>query len=456
MTEYLLLLSQGKSLKPLQGKFLELGGFYNGIGYVFPLQNEHFLKELVLPLHLKILKMPLGQGQSFESLRQSFKSVFFKEKLAEKQFHLLQYQKELALDEISEENIKSSDLPQHKKLEIAHLIDECERLKKSIEWAEGMEKATSLSKSRHIQFIHEQEINFLLDEAPSVPRLINYFENEQQKPLIRKGIVAMLVGAGGVGKTHALAQLAISIATGQHWFGKYPIENPGYVFMGLGENTEDDIHRLLRKIVINQFKNHADKNAFLLEASRRLATKSFVGTDASFIHQNTSTAAYETLLDELKIREPKEGWSCLIFDPISRFLGSDAETDNADATRFIALLEKMIAELKGHPTIFFGHHMNKGGVSSTHTDQSAARGSSAITDGVRQQFNLERAKKENEEEDSYDLNVVNFRMVKSNFTKMLPPQKLIKNDVGYLYAFEEAPIENRIILTSENLKKQKK
>ena len=47
----------------------------------------------------------------------------------------------------------------------------------------------------------------------------------------------MLVGAGGAGKTHALAQLAISIATGTNWLGKFPIEQPGFVFMGLGENA---------------------------------------------------------------------------------------------------------------------------------------------------------------------------------------------------------------------------
>ena len=108
------------------------------------------------------------------------------------------------------------------------------------------------------------------------------------------------------------------------------------------------------------------------------------------------------------------------------------------ATRFISLLERMILELRGAPTIIFGHHMNKGGVSGVNTDQSAARGSSALTDGVRQQFNLEKIKKEQSEDDEsgevYDLNTVTLRMVKSNFSAPLSPQKIQKNSSGCLTA----------------------
>ena len=79
---------------------------------------------------------------------------------------------------------------------------------------------------------------------------------------------------------------------------------------------------------------------------------------------------------------------------MDRFLGAEAETDNAAATQFISLLERITLELKGKPTVLFGHHMNKSGVSGTNTDQAAARGSSALTDGVRFQINLEKALKE--------------------------------------------------------------
>ena len=92
-------------------------------------------------------------------------------------------------------------------------------------------------------------------------------------------------------------------------------------------------------------------------------------------------------------------------------------------------------ELKGQPTVLFGHHMNKSGFSSRSTDQAAARGSSAITDGVRWQANLERPQNEIEKTEE-ESNTITLRCVKSNFTKVLPPQKLYKDQTGCLHAFD--------------------
>ncbi len=286
-----------------------------------------------------------------------------------------------------------------------------------------------------LEFICEHEVNYLFDEEPEMPRLINFIENGKQKPFIPKGIVAQLVGAGGVGKTHALAQLAISVTTGTNWLGVYPIEKPGYVFMGLGENKPEDIHRLLKKIVKGQISN-PDATFFekdpLQEASKRLSVKSFTGIDSTFIRNGLQTSTYDSFLQALKDKEPEEGWSVIILDPISRFMGADAENDNAAATQFITLLERITLDLKGQPTVIFGHHMNKSGISGKVTDQGAARGSSAITDGVRWQANLERVQKEDGKEGELEFNKIVLRSVKSNFTAILSPQTLTKDENGCL------------------------
>jgi AAA domain len=442
---YCLLMAQS-SLRPLRDKFYESEGFYTGIGYAFPAKNENFLKQIVSALpNAKIVKMPIGTGQTFDSIRHAYKAAHFRDKLADTDNQILSLRASHSLQEFSEECIRSSNAQDDTKKLLLELLHEKETLNKAIDWAEGIEKAITMQKSpsQEIKFICENEINFLMEEAPQSPRLINYMDNNIPKPFIRKGIVGMLVGAGGVGKTHALAQLAISIATGTDWLGKFPIEQPGYVFMGLGENAADDIHRLLRKIVIGLSKkdlNHTffDKDPFL-EAGKRLAVMSFTGSDATFVHQGHPTAFFEDFLSQLKSKEPEEGWSCIILDPISRFLGADAETDNAAATRFISLLERMTLELKGSPTVLFGHHMNKSGVGSKTTDQSAARGSSALTDGVRWQANLERVRKmENgQESDSYEINQISLKTVKSNFTAILPEQRLQKDETGCLRSTEK-------------------
>ena len=158
---------------------------------------------------------------------------------------------------------------------------------------------------------------------------------------------------------------------------------------------------------------------------------SVMGMDASLIDKNNKpTDFYNDLLKELKDKEPEDGWALIIFDPISRFLGPKAETENEAATQFIALLERMSLELKGEPTILFGHHMNKSGLSGETTDQGSARGASAITDGVRWQANLEKVA-EKEGKKKYKANEIKLNLVKSNHTKLLE-ETLIRDDFGNL------------------------
>ena len=249
---YLLLLSQRKDLRPLKGKFRELGGFYNGIGYVFPAQQEALLQQIVEHLPgIKIHKVPLESDQTFESFRQAHNASYFREKLIKVEGTLVSIQHALSLENLSEESLAYLEIHESQKEHISTLLHEREKLKDAIEWADGVEKALTIDGSPNatIRFLNERGTNFLLEEAPSMPRLVNFLEGGESKPFIRKGIVGMLVGAGGVGKTHALAQLAIAISTGELLARKIPVEKPGYVFMGLGENSDDDIHRLLRKIV---------------------------------------------------------------------------------------------------------------------------------------------------------------------------------------------------------------
>lgn len=437
---YLILLPHGRNLRPLQDKFYEIGGFYNGIGYVFPIQKEQILKQLIKHLpDIKIQKMDLEKNHTFDSIRQVHNASYFRDKLFALDNKILSIIHTYQFDELSEASVEGLQLPIEQKMQFLDLIQEKEKLKKALEWAQGMEKTLSSQKSTSFQmkFINEQLVNFFLEEAPKMPRLINYMEDSRTKTFIRKGIVGMLVGSGGVGKTHALAQLAISITTGIPWFGKYPIEKTGYVFMGMGENSEEDIHRLLRKIVkklILELPSFLNEKS-LLEASKRLAVASFNGLDSSFIYKGKPTQVYELLLHELKEKEPREGWSCIILDPVSRFLGAEAETDNASATRFIALLERLTFELEGHPTVLFGHHMSKNAQAARNTDQAAARGSSAITDGVRWQANLEKVYKTlNPEEQECELDQIILRSVKSNFSAISSPLKLKKDEDGILFA----------------------
>lgn len=432
---YLLILAD-RNLRPLKGRLKELGAFFTGIGYAIASSREMETIEFCRTAGLKVHKQPLPHGHNFESFEQAHKATFFRDKLIalEREIDALSRELETHSPEELQQSARGRLLLEHR--------EDAEELKGQIKRAEQFEKALSVhSDPVKIRFISELPLNYLLEDAPEIPRLVNYHDGKFERPFLRKGILGMLVGAGGVGKTHALAQLAFSLATGYPWLDLFPIEKPGHVFLGLGENQESDIHRLLRKIAKHFLAKTGNEQLVFFDkdplqsAMERIAPMAFSGVNAAFIHQGQPTPFFKMILSSLKEAEPEEGWSCIILDPISRFIGMDAETDNAAATQFIALLEKLSMELKGHPTIIFGHHMNKGGVSGLSTDQAAARGSSAITDGVRWQVNLEKPK---EELESAKDEVV-FRHVKSNFTSILPKHTLKKDEMGCLSIHRDAP-----------------
>lgn len=421
-SEYLILFSP-TNLKSLKKNFFsEFEGFYNGSNYIFPIRKEKKLQELLVEFpQLKLVRQPLPRFHTFESICHAHNLSYLTSLLFKVEIQILKIQKE---KELENGNFKKQI---NEKLE--KLIAKQEKIKEKIESLKNLEKNLSYCHSPSIpdvQFIGQMKVNFLSDQPSEMPRLINFIDEQGSVyPLIRRGITAMLAGAGGSGKTHLLAQLAISIAFGEPWLGFYPVEEKGNVFLGIGENDDEDIHRLMSKIFKKTSKETTSQHSFS-EACNRLAITSFSGKNAAFLVKEQATPFYEKLLYHLKQKEPATGWSCLIFDPISRFLGPDVEANNASATNFISLLEKMIAELKGKPTILFGHHMNKNSFGHFHTDQGSARGSSALTDGVRWQANLEKQKGEDK------LNKVVFRVVKTNFTPIIPPQILERDPSGVL------------------------
>lgn len=263
-------------------------------------------------------------------------------------------------------------------------------------------------------------------------------ETRKMGGFLPKGIVAMLVGAGGIGKTHLLAQLAISIASGTPWLGQYiPSQElgergKGHVFFGLGENQYDDIHRVLFKAskrLRQQQLDLADPDP-LLDVSKRIAPFSFCGQQAAFLESGKPSRYFRELKIRLQEYAPPSGWSLIILDPVSRLLGADAESDNAAATQFIALLEELTMDLPGQPTVLFAHHVNKTAIQlGNKQDQSAARGSSALTDGVRWQVNLSKN----------DDGVAILKMTKSNFTALMKEIRIQSDSEGFLERSAETP-----------------
>ena len=95
--------------------------------------------------------------------------------------------------------------------------------------------------------------------------------------------------------------------------------------LGLGENQYDDIHRVLYKAAKKLRDEEPDiyKTDPLVETSKRIAAFSFCGQNAAFIEKGSPSRYFRDLKIRLIDLAPKEGWSLIILDPVSRLCGAD-------------------------------------------------------------------------------------------------------------------------------------
>jgi RecA-family ATPase len=162
----------------------------------------------------------------------------------------------------------------------------------------------------------------------------------------------------------------------------------------MAQLTEAEREELLRNLYIGSFYGEN--------------TCAFISSSGSRGHVLGETHFCREFLNYLEGIGHK--WRLVILDPASRFGGSDMEISAAAATMFVSTLEK-VTKSDGNPTVLFAHHTNKTSRQSGKTDATAARGSAALTDGVRWQVNMEYTPHKS---------VVTLRHVKTNNTPIAP------------------------------------
>lgn len=257
-----------------------------------------------------------------------------------------------------------------------------------------------------------------------------------------QGKVGFFVAPGGTGKTQALVQLAIAVASGYKWLNTfYSPTGPARVLLALGEEDRAEFRRRINPLV--------DAMCHQLEASdkkdgRRLAGKLLADLQANLTElpldciksrligpkspksgECPETPFFDALCQYVGItldeqRQPKptpgfsKGFSLIILDPASRFMGPDCETDNAAATSFIQCVE-VLTRAPNTPTVILAHHTRKG--SGTGSGKDAARGASALTDGARWSAQLIRERKD---DGTYKPDIKMF-LDKSNYTPLIEP-----------------------------------
>lgn len=216
-------------------------------------------------------------------------------------------------------------------------------------------------------------VNFLNKPPPKRNYLLS-----QCLPL---GKVGLLVGMGGVRKSQFMLQTQIAVATGKALCGKWSIEVQGATLGLYAEEDREELHRRLYYIAEGLSK----ANITLVE--ERVHMRSMTGAGCQMVIKESSSGVAITDLVYRLIETTKQipNLKLIIIDPLSRFYGGD-ENVGADATRFIEACEILAQETGA--TVLIVHHVNKASISAQDSSQAAVRGSSAFTDGVRWQMNM--------------------------------------------------------------------
>ena len=246
-----------------------------------------------------------------------------------------------------------------------------------------------------------------------------------------RGKVGMIAGAGGAGKTTALLQLAVSVASGSPWLGAHgfdvPQEEAGYVCILLAEEDEEEVQR--RMIAIKTTLCIEEKHWSLVR--ERLWLLPMVGASAQLIEpaEERGKTRETPFFDDFRKLLDGEGvdWSLIILDPLSRLATAETEVDNHHATKFVEAIEKLVA-VRGNPAVLVAHHTNKSARSGLGAGSSnAARGASGLTDGVRWLATLDYPTPEKGEEAQLTLS-----LAKHNYSPPAAPRGLVRGAGGVL------------------------
>jgi RecA-family ATPase len=286
------------------------------------------------------------------------------------------------------------------------------------------------------------------DEPPRRKYLLTGEIDGKDAGVLPLGKVGMIAAAGAAGKTWLLMQLALSVPLGRDWLG-FRVASPGKVLLALGEEDAEEAQRrfyyacLAAGLTAEERRFAASRIWVLplagqntaLTASREQDVSPRVPAtardDTEGEHDQADglpvTPLFWEVLDRLERSAADGPWRLIVFDPMSRFAGSEVETDNAQATRFVQALERFAA-VPGNPTVLFSHHTGKLSRREGHSTANdsaaatAARGASALTDAVRWQANLEPKKRAEGAPE-----MVVFRVVKNNYGRYPPDTYLVRD-----------------------------
>jgi RecA-family ATPase len=296
---------------------------------------------------------------------------------------------------------------------------------------------------------------FLLDEA-----CIKSWINNPPPPrvwlvtgIIPYGKVCIIVAPGGSGKSFVAVALAVSTATGLPAFGELEMGEPGGVLLLFAEEDTEELHRRFHHVINTALSDSDNPEQYRKLIANRVFAKSMSGRNNLMTVKNGAEVTPTKYVGQLvETAKGIKNLKLIVIDPAARFRGGE-ENSAEDTTRFVEQME-VVAHRTG-ATVLVIHHSNKASMSDGGAaSQSAARGSSALTDGCRWQGNLSVLS----EKDAIKLGVkdderkkyVRFSFTKANYGPPINDIWLKRGDHGVLRIVELSPkkaVEDEAVLS---------
>lgn len=243
--------------------------------------------------------------------------------------------------------------------------------------------------------------------------------------LVPAGRTTGLVAAGGTGKSLLTIQMAIAKATGRPFLDRFALK-PGGVLLVANEDDNDELHRR----VFRAARAHGIGPAEL----HRFFAISRVGENSRLIDGRPGELL-PTMFARRLVEAARQipNLELIILDPASRLRGGD-ENSAPDATALVEALERVASGTGA--AVLVVHHTPKSAASARDVSATAARGSSAFTDGLRSQIVMRTmtpdGRRDRRISPERAANLVELVLAKANYSAPLPPVWLQRGAGGLL------------------------
>ena len=277
--------------------------------------------------------------------------------------------------------------------------------------------------------LDETSTKHFLDEIPPERKLL-LSSQEIDIPL---GVVAILSGQGGVGKSMMALNLAIATAS-QCPIDTFESVEPMRVLYLSGEDDKDEMHRRTLSILNKHFRRDTGTDYeydldHINPILSYLGIPDLTGKPLRLTEKGHDIIETPVFTQLMLAVEPFDQLGLIVIDTAIRFRGG-SENDSSDTSLFISLCERLAK--KTGATVLVLTHTNK--QAAGQNNQNTIRGSSALVDNARLVLSMRQMtdKEADQNEVSSPENYVCLQCVKSNYTKLGKSMWFKKGDLGQL------------------------